>query len=49
MTKKKKEPQKRGPKPDHLQIDEENWEDAIKKAVSKKKPADGWPDKDKEN
>lgn len=43
MAKNKK---KRGPKPDNLQIDG-NWEDALKKAVTKKKPKEGWPDKDK--
>jgi len=43
----KKKRQKRGPKPNHLQLDNENWEDAVKKAVLKKKPKDGWP-KEKE-
>ena len=33
----------RGPKADHLKLDEENWESALKKAISKKKPASGWP------
>jgi hypothetical protein len=31
-----------GPKPDILKI-EEDWQDAIKKSLTKKKPADGWP------
>ena len=38
---------RRGPKPDHLVINEENWENALKKAIKKKKPKEGWPDKDK--
>jgi hypothetical protein len=36
-----------GPKPDNLKIDEENWEIAVKKAILKKKPKSGWPNKDK--
>ena len=36
--------QKRGPKPDHLKL-EGPWEEAVKKALGKKKPKDGWPDK----
>jgi hypothetical protein len=31
-----------GPKPDALKI-KGNWRDAIKKSLSKKKPAEGWP------
>ena len=37
---------KRGPKPDSLQIGED-WEEAVKKAVTKKKPKRGWPEKGK--
>ena len=40
MTKSKA---KRGPKPERLKIDED-WEDAVKKALKKKRPKDGWPD-----
>ena len=43
----KKKQKKRGPKPNHLKIDEENWEDAAKKAILKKKPKGGWPKKGK--
>jgi hypothetical protein len=32
----------RGPKPEVLKI-EDDWQDAVKKSLSKKKPADGWP------
>ena len=39
---------KRGPKPNHLKIDDENWEDAVKKAIQKKKPKNGWPKKNKD-
>ena len=37
---------KRGPKPNHLHIDEDNWENAVKKTVQKEKPKEGFP-KDK--
>lgn len=33
---------KRGPKPDALTI-EGNWQDAMKRSLQKKKPAEGWP------
>lgn len=33
---------KRGPKPKPLQLDEEIWEDTLKKSVLKKKPGGGW-------
>jgi hypothetical protein len=32
-----------GPKPDHLKL-EGDWEEAVAKAVRKKKPEEGWPD-----
>ena len=35
-------PQTPGPKPEVLKIDG-NWQDAVKKSLSKKKPANGWP------
>jgi hypothetical protein len=31
-----------GPKPDTLKI-EGNWQDAVKRSLQKKKPAEGWP------
>jgi hypothetical protein len=31
-----------GPKPDTLKI-EGNWKDAVKKSLTTKRPADGWP------
>jgi hypothetical protein len=31
-----------GPEPETLQI-QGNWKDAVKKALSKKRPAGGWP------
>lgn len=38
---------KPGPKPDHLKL-EGDWEEAMKKALKKEKPKEGWPaDKDK--
>jgi hypothetical protein len=38
----KENPDKRGPKPDLLKIDGD-WKDAVKKSLTKKKPAGGWP------
>lgn len=32
---------KTGPKPDVLKIN--NWQDALKQSLQKKKPANGWP------
>jgi hypothetical protein len=37
---------KRGPKTDHLKI-EGDWQSAVNKALKKKKPPEGWPDKKK--
>ncbi len=34
---------KPGPDPDRLQIDEDNWEEAVKKALEKKRLPGGWP------
>ena len=39
-NKKKRSP---GPKPEHLKL-EGDWEDAVKKAIHKEKPKEGWPD-----
>ena len=48
MGKSDKQPKKRpGPKPDHLKLDEDDWESAVGKALTKKRPAEGWPDKGK--
>ena len=38
-----KDKKKRGPKPNRLKIEDESWENAIKKAIQKKKPKNGWP------
>ena len=47
MSKKlKKASRKRGPKPDHLII-EGDWKEAVKKAVKRPKPPEGWLDKKK--
>lgn len=40
MTKSKEKP---GPKPERVKIDED-WEDAIDKALKKKRPKEGWLD-----
>ncbi len=39
---------KPGPEPDRLNIDGD-WEDAMKKAIDKERPEDGWPKHDEEN
>jgi hypothetical protein len=41
--KRKARKQKRGPKTETLKITGK-WEDAVKKAVSKERPKEGWPD-----
>jgi hypothetical protein len=33
---------KRGPRPDRVKLDED-WEEAVKKALKKKRPEGGWP------
>ena len=37
---------KPGPKEQHLEIEADDWEEAIGKAVKKPKPAEGWPKHD---
>jgi hypothetical protein len=39
---KQKQPAKTGPNPDTLKI-EGKWQDAVKKSLAKKEPAEGWP------
>ena len=43
----RKPKKKRGPKPDHLKIDGD-WEDAVKQALGKEKPEEGWPEEEKD-
>ena len=38
-----------GPQPDHLKLDEDDWTEAVKKALGKKKPPERGPDHDDEN
>ena len=38
----KKVPKAPGPKPSLLKI-KRNWQDAVKKSLTKKKPPEGWP------
>ena len=45
MNKKNEHGKKPGPEPDRLKIDGD-WEDAVKKALSKPRPAEGWPKPD---
>ena len=35
-----------GPAPDRVKLDDENWEEAVSKAIKKPKPAEGWPKHD---
>ncbi len=37
---------KTGPKPDRLKIDDD-WRDAMGKAIKKERPKDGWPEAEK--
>jgi len=48
MGKNQKPPKKRGPKPNRLKLDNENWENAAKRAIQKVKPKKGWPKKGKD-
>ena len=32
-----------GPDPDRLDVEEEDWQEAVKKALKKEKPPEGWP------
>ena len=45
MVSKDRKVRKRGPKPERVKIDE-GWEDAVKTALEKKRPKDGWPKDD---
>ena len=38
---------KPGPVPDHLRVERDDWEDAVKKALDKKRPPSGWPKPEK--
>ncbi|MGB7582564.1 MAG: hypothetical protein WBL85_08980 [Sedimentisphaerales bacterium] len=42
----KKQQKQRGPKTEHLKI-EGDWERAVKKALRKQKPPEGWPKESK--
>lgn len=44
--KKPREPKKRGPPPELLKL-AGDWEKNVKKALEKKKPAEGWPNQPK--
>lgn len=33
-----------GPDPERLRIEEEDWENAVKRAIKREKPAEGWPE-----
>jgi hypothetical protein len=32
-----------GPNPDHLKIERDDWKDAVREALEKKRPPGGWP------
>lgn len=34
----------RGPDPERIKIEDENWKVAVKKALQKKRPTEGWPE-----
>ena len=46
MNKEDKEKAKTGPKPDRVKIDMD-WDEAVGKALKKKRPKAGWPKSDK--
>lgn len=37
------DPKRTGPEPDRLRLDEKDWKDAVKKALKKRKPPEGFP------
>jgi hypothetical protein len=43
-AKKTKKVEKRGPKPDILKL-QGDWQSAVRKALTKKRSEEGWPDK----
>ena len=40
---------KPGPKEKHLEIEADDWEEAIGRAIKKPKPAEGWPKHDEDD
>jgi hypothetical protein len=40
----KEKNEKPGPDPERLKIEKRDWKDALKKALGKKKPKEGWPE-----
>ena len=41
-------PPRPGPAPDHVKFVEDDWEEAVRRAVKKPKPAEGWPKPDRD-
>jgi len=48
MKQKNKQKQKPGPTPETVKINDD-WENAVGKALQKKRPKDGWPKEDKKS
>lgn len=43
MSKSKDAKPKPGPEPERLRLEEEDWEEAVGKALKKERPPEGWP------
>ena len=43
-----KKEQKKGPDPDRLVLDD-NWQNAMGKAIKKERPKEGWPEPEKKS
>ncbi len=48
MPDEKPDKERPGPKPDRLKIEGE-WEEAVKEALDKERPPEGWPEKEEMN
>lgn len=46
MSDNEKDPRRPGPSPERLNLDSDNWKDALRRALEKVRPPEGWPDKD---
>jgi hypothetical protein len=46
---KRKTKNQTGPEPERLRLPQEEWESAVKKALTKKRPKEGWPKPKKES
>lgn len=40
---------KPGPEPERLKLPDEDWKEAIRRALEKERPLEGWPERDGED